>query len=83
MSQSVRLMQNQGATTVTPSDANLLGNTTTGIFVGGAGNLSVVMSDNTTVTLTGVTAGTFLPISVQQIKATGTTATNIVAFYAP
>lgn len=81
MSQSVRINQNQGAVSVTPSDANLLGQITTGLFVGGAGNIALVMSDNSAVTLTGVTAGTFLPISVTQVKATGTTATNMVAFY--
>lgn len=82
MAQSVRLIQNEGAQTVTPSDTAPLGFLSTGIFVGTAGNLAVVMSDNTTVTLTGVTAGSFLPISVTQVKSTGTTASNIVAFYA-
>jgi hypothetical protein len=50
------------------------------VFVGGAGNLKVDMADGTTVTFTGVAAGTLLPIQVKKIyaAANGTTATNIV-----
>jgi hypothetical protein len=65
---------------VTTSDATVL-TTTRYIFVGGAGNLSVVMSSGTTVTLTGVIAGSWLPLRVTKVKATGTTATNIAAFW--
>lgn len=70
----------QSAVVVSPSDTNTL-NFTRGLYVGGAGNLAVTMKDGTTVTFTGVTAGQILPVSVTQVKATGTTATNIVAVY--
>lgn len=65
---------------VTTSDSTVL-TTTRALFVGGAGNLSVVMSSGTTVTLTGVIAGSWIPLRVTKVKATGTTATNIAAFW--
>jgi hypothetical protein len=65
---------------VTTSDATVL-TTTRAVFVGGAGNLTVVTSAGTTLTLTGVTAGTLLPLRVTKVKATGTTATNIAALW--
>lgn len=65
---------------VTPSDATVL-TTTRALFVGGAGNLSVVTSAGTTLTLTGVTAGSIIPIRVTKVRATGTTATNIAALW--
>lgn len=65
---------------VTPSDSTVL-TTTRAVFVGGAGNLSVVMSSGTTLVLTGVTAGTLLPIRVTKVKSTNTTATNIAALW--
>lgn len=67
------------ATAVTPSDSTTLLRGQ-GLWVGGAGNIAVVMAGDgrTAVTFTGVPAGVFLPIAVVQVKATGTTATNIV-----
>lgn len=66
-------------TAVTPSDSTVL----TGVralWVGGAGNVSVIAcNDSTAVTLT-VPAGTLLPIFAVKVMA-ATTATNIVAFY--
>lgn len=49
------------------------------IYVGTAGNLAVIMKNGTTVTFTGVKAGTVLPIGVNRVNATNTTASNIVA----
>jgi hypothetical protein len=65
---------------VTPSDSTVL-TTTRAVFVGGAGNISVVTSAGTTLTLTGVTAGTLLPIRVTKVRSTSTTATNIAALW--
>lgn len=67
------------ATAVTPHDDTLLGQTI-GLFVGGAGNLTVTMADGNDCVLTGVVAGSVLPLSVKKVKA-ATTATNIVALY--
>lgn len=69
------------AVAVTPdSDNDLARAPTRGIWVGGAGNLAVVTSDNQTVTFSGVAAGTLLPIAVVRVLATST-ATAIVALY--
>ena len=69
------------AAAVTASDSTDLG-TTRGIWVGGAGNLAVMFSgDSAAVTLVGVTAGSLLPIQVQKVMSTNTTATSIVALY--
>lgn len=51
------------------------------VFVGGAGNVVCVpvgQLDETTVTFTGVVAGTILPVRVRRVWATGTTATALV-----
>ena len=66
---------------VTPSDGADLSNTTRAIFVGGAGNLKVTTKGGQTVTLSGVAAGSVLPIRVERIFATDTTATNIAALW--
>jgi len=68
------------ATEVTPADVDLE-QYTRGIYIGGAGDLAVVMADKeNTVTFKNLVAGSLLPIRVSQIKA-ATTATFIVALY--
>lgn len=69
------------AAPVTPSDSAKLQRTTKYVWVGGAGALSVITEGGNTVTLAGVPAGTLLPIEVQLVRSTGTTATNIVALW--
>jgi hypothetical protein len=64
---------------VTPHDTNELTNVSRALYVGGAGALVVVTLKGTTVTLAAVPAGTELRLRVKQVKATGTTATSIVA----
>lgn len=67
---------------VTPSNSTVFTSPTRAVWVGGAGNLAVMMDgDSVAVTLVGVTVGTMLPISVIQVMATSTTATNIVGLY--
>jgi hypothetical protein len=68
------------AVAVTPSDANDLAITSRAIYVGGAGDLTVVMcGDGSTVTFSAVPVGSVLPIRVTRVKATGTTATLILS----
>jgi hypothetical protein len=79
-------VQSSGAmAVVTPSDSTDLTYTTRGVLVGGAGNLEVVpavlLAGQTSVIIPSVAAGTFLPISVNRIRAASTTATTIVAFF--
>lgn len=71
----------RNAVAVTPSDSVDLTYTARYLFVGGAGNLSVIMDSGTTVAFNGVTAGSVLPIRAARVRATGTTATNIVAMW--
>lgn len=67
------------AAAVAPSDSSSLAFVTKRLYIGGAGSVTVIMLDGTTVTYTAVPTGTYLNIRVSQVKSTGTTATNIVA----
>lgn len=68
-----------GAFPVTPDDGTFIP-ITRAIYVGGTGNINVRMADEQIVLFTAVPVGIF-PIQVDQVLATGTTATNIVALY--
>jgi hypothetical protein len=74
------------AVAVTPTDtATTTIEITRGLYVGGSGDVTVVMAEaatpTTTVTFSGVTAGTILPIQILRVAATGTTATLMLAMY--
>ena len=69
----------ESAVVVTPSDTVDLTNASRGIYVGGTGTLTAIMLDGTTCLFSGIPAGTILPIRATRVKATGTTATLIVA----
>lgn len=51
------------------------------LYVGGDGDLAVVTSSGSEVTLVGIVAGSFIPVQVLRVEATNTTATNIVALW--
>ena len=70
------------ALAVTPSDgSDLSGEPFFAVYVGTGGNLKVDMADGgAAVTLSNVASGQLLPIMVERIYATGTTASNIIAF---
>jgi hypothetical protein len=68
-----------GAAVITPNDGTDLPSRTFGIYVGGAGNVKVDMGDGTTVTFSGVVAGTVLPIQAKRVYATGTSASLMLA----
>lgn len=71
------------AEAVTPADGADLNFVSRALWVGGAGAISVIMAGKEaageTVLLSGIPAGTLLPIAVARVRATGTTATLIVA----
>jgi len=72
-----------GSVTVTPSDTvNFVDGACRSLWIGGvgSGNLSVLMSDGTTGTFSGVTVG-ILPLSVLRVNSTGTDVTGIDALY--
>jgi hypothetical protein len=51
------------------------------LYVGGYGDVRVMTAGGDTITFTGVLGGTFFPVQVLRVYATGTTATNIVALW--
>jgi len=65
-----------GGTAITPSDS--VDQQYSGIYVGGAGNVSVIMESGDTVTFTAPPVGTILPIRVKRVRATATTATLLI-----
>jgi len=66
---------------VTPHDTNTLNPVTDALYVGGAGNVVVTGIDGADYTLTGALAGHVYNVAVTRVKATGTTAGNLVALY--
>ena len=70
------------ALTVTPSDSADLSVIARGLYIGGAGDVTIIMQGDTNpVTLSAANAGTILPVRAKRVKSTGTTATNIVELY--
>ncbi len=63
---------------VTPGDATDFARPTRALYVGGDGNLAVRLIDGQILTFVAVPAGSFLPLRVNRVLATGTTATNII-----
>jgi hypothetical protein len=74
-------MQYSSGFAVTPSDTVDIrsGVLSDALYVGGAGNITATMADGKDVLFTAVPVGTILPVRVSRVKATGTTATAIVA----
>ena len=70
------------ALAVTPSDgSDLSGEPYYAVYVGTGGDLKVDMADGgSAVTLSNVASGQLLPIMVERIYSTDTTASNIIAF---
>lgn len=64
---------------ITPHDTNELEWVTNGIVATGAGNISIVAVGDTTPVTVPIAAGQVLPVRAKIIRATGTTATGIVA----
>lgn len=68
------------AVAVVPSDATVLTAGVRGLYVGVSGDVAVVTRGGSTVTFKSAPVG-ILPVCVQKVKATGTTATNLLALY--
>ncbi len=81
------LIVRQGTTgvVVTPSDSSDItgatANTPATLFVGTGGNINVITLGGSTLLLKNIADGSFLPIQVTRVKATTTTATDIVAIF--
>lgn len=67
---------------VVPHDTTELASVPTQVHVGGVGDVSMIMKDDTVaVILLAVPAGTTLNMRPKIIKSSGTSATNIIALY--
>lgn len=75
-------IQGRSAFAVTPSNDTDLATKPAALFIGVGGDVVVDMADTgSTITFKNVPSGTFMPILVNRVRATNTTATNIVAVY--
>jgi len=63
---------------ITPDDAADLPEITRALYIGGAGTAVLVLASGAEITLSGLAAGTMLALRVRQVKATGTTAEQLV-----
>lgn len=69
------------AAAVTPHDTTALTKTCRSLYVGGAGNVTVITAGGETVAFVGVPAGALLPVRATHVKSTGTSATSILALW--
>ncbi len=68
------------AVAVTPNDGTALPYVTKALYIGGAGNVTVrPIEGGADCTFSAVPAGSILPVRVSHVRATGTSATMIVA----
>lgn len=74
--------QASGSAVITPDNNADLPQVAYGIFVGVAGHVKVDMyGEGVGIVFKNVANGTFLPIQVKRVYATGTTATDMIALY--
>jgi hypothetical protein len=67
---------------ITPSNTTVFAHAINHIWVGGVGDLAVMLAgDTVAVTFSAVPAGTMLHICATKVMATGTTATLLVGLY--
>lgn len=66
---------------IVATDASDLVAETRAIYVGSAGDLAAVLSSGDEVTFTGLGGGTLLPVRAKRVKATGTSAGQLVGLY--
>ena len=66
---------------ITPSDAMDLAAETRGLWIGASGDLALVLASGDEVTIAGAVGGTLLPLRVTRVKATGTSAAQLVGLY--
>ena len=85
MPSNIVVRQGTTGVSVTPSDTvDITGvnpNTPATLFVGVGGDIQVITIGGSTLILKNIASGSFLPIQVTRVKATSTTATDIVALF--
>lgn len=74
-----------GALSVTPSDtvpvANPNGNSVRWLMPGSDGSVAVTFEDGSDAVLQNLRAGIMYPVHITHVKATGTTATNVLVMF--
>lgn len=70
-----------GGQSVTPSDSTDLSHVSRGIYIAVAGHLSVVMESGVTLNFDNLAPGVVHAMRVRRVRATGTTATGVVALW--
>lgn len=63
---------------ISPSDASDLPETTRAIYVGTPGDLAVDLASGANLTFTNLASGTILPVRASAVKATGTSASDLI-----
>jgi hypothetical protein len=71
----------ENAVEITPSDEESLPHTTRALYVGGAGDVAVLLQGGAEVTFRGLQAGSLIPIRIDRVKHAGTTATGLVGLW--
>lgn len=66
---------------VTPSNTEELPQAVRALYVGTGGDLAIETVDGSDLTFIAVTAGSIYPFKAKKVKATGTTASDIVAIW--
>ena len=66
---------------IAPSDVQYLPFVPRAIYVGGSGDVAIMMPGGDIVLLTGAVQGSVLPVRAIKVFFTGTTATNLVGLY--
>ena len=69
------------ASTIVPSDVTDLSGECAAIYVGGTGDVAVITTGGETAVFKAVPVGSTLKISCSKVKATGTTATLLLALW--
>ena len=68
------------AVALTKSDSTVI-EITRGLYVGGTGDVAVLMADGVSCIFESVPAGFILPVRCTKLLSTGTSATKVVALY--
>ena len=71
----------EGAFAIVPSDTVNFDVKPRAIYVGGAGNITLLTLNNEVVLFTAVPVGAILPVRAARVNATATTATLMVGIY--
>ena len=76
-----KVMPGYSGFAITPHDTNLLPSPIRGLYVGVSGDVTLVDPEGTTLLFKNAVQGTELRFRAKAVKATGTTATNLIGIY--